>query len=95
MKGSFAVRKGDWVLIDAPSGGDNPEPEWFRAERGYRQHEYPGELFNVADDLSERANRYAERPDLVRELSAIITEAKIAGASRSASAAGADVPMSE
>ena len=34
--GKFAVRKGDWVFIDAPSGDDGDrEPDWFKAERGY------------------------------------------------------------
>ena len=56
----------------------------FQAERGYESHDSSGELFNLDDDIGERVNRYAEQPDLVRELSAILTEAKIAGASRSA-----------
>ncbi len=95
MQGKFAVRKGNWVFIDTPGGGDNPEPAWFRTERGYRSHDYPGELFNLADDISERANPYAEQPDLVRELSAVLTEVKIAGASRSVSVARSDAPITE
>jgi arylsulfatase A-like enzyme len=82
MNGSFAVRKGEWVFIDAPSGDNNDEPAWFRAERGYVAHEHDGELFNLHEDLPERVNRYAERPDLVRELSALLTEAKLSGAHR-------------
>jgi arylsulfatase A len=95
MQGKFAVRKGNWVFIDSPGGGDNPEPAWFRTERGYQSHEYPGELFNLADDIGERVNRYAEQPDLVRELSAVLTEAKIAGGSRSMSATKSDERMTE
>ena len=36
MRGKFAIRKGRWVLIDAPSGDDNAEPQWLKEERGVR-----------------------------------------------------------
>jgi len=79
MSGKFAVRKGDWVLIDDPCGGDNEEPEWFRRERGYRRHDQPGELFNLKGDPGERRNCYAEQPAVVGELAIILAEAKRAG----------------
>ncbi len=65
MKGKFALRRGDWVFIDAPSGDDNNEPDWFKAQRGYESHDCPGELYDLRDDLSQRSNRYTERHDLV------------------------------
>ncbi len=74
--GRFAVRRGDWVFIDAPSGDDNREPDWFKAERGYLPHDFPGELFNLQDDLVERHNRYADQPDIVAELAALLAEVK-------------------
>ncbi|GMV82022.1 MAG: arylsulfatase [Planctomycetota bacterium] len=74
--GKFALRRGEWVFIDAPSGDDNREPDWLKAERGYSAHGHPGELFNLAEDPAERCNRYAERPDLVRELSAQLEQIK-------------------
>ena len=46
LNGKFAIRCGDWVFIDAPSGGDAQEPDWYREERGYSDHDFPGELFN-------------------------------------------------
>ena len=39
--GRFALRQDDWVFIDAPSGDDNREPDWFKAERGYSDHNFP------------------------------------------------------
>jgi arylsulfatase A-like enzyme len=69
--GKFAIRKGDWVLIDAPTGDDNRkrgEPEWFKQQRGYTAHNQPGELFDLRQDLSERRNQYAEHPEIVRAL---------------------------
>ncbi|MCE9608970.1 MAG: arylsulfatase [Chthoniobacter sp.] len=73
--GKFAIRKGDWVLINAPSGDDNGakgEPQWLKDERGYKPHDQPGELFNVRDDLAERHNYFAEKPELVTELKALL-----------------------
>ncbi len=75
--GKFAIRKGPWVLILAPSGDDNGragEPAWFREQRGYRPHNQPGELFNLAENRKESDNLYAEHPEKVKELTAILAE---------------------
>ena len=77
--GKFAIRKGDWVFIDVPSGDDNCEPDWFKSERGYTAHECPGELFNLRDDISERRNLYSEHPEVVNELAEILHHARTAG----------------
>ena len=82
--GKFAIRQGDWVLIDSPTGDDNRkagEPEWLKKERGYVAHNQPGELFDVRQDLAERRNYYAERPDKVRELKALLKRYKRDGRS--------------
>ena len=82
--GKFAIRKGDWVLIDAPSGDDNAargEPQWLKDERGYTTHDQPGELFNVHDDLAERHNYFAEQPEVVRELKTLLEKYKADGRS--------------
>ncbi len=74
-RGKFAVRQGDWVLIDAPSGDDNGangEPAWLKSERDYTTHEQPGELFNVREDLSQRHNRYADQPEIASKLSSLL-----------------------
>jgi arylsulfatase A-like enzyme len=69
MTGKFALRTKNWVYIDAPSGGDNEEPDWFRKERGYEPHNQPAELFSLDSDLPECNNLYSERPDIVKEMS--------------------------
>ena len=76
MSGRFAIRRGDWVFIDSPTGDDNGEPEWLKQQRGYEPHDSPGELFNLREDLSERVNRYADQPEIVKELSAILNRIK-------------------
>jgi len=73
--GKFAIRKGDWVLIDAPTGDDNNkrgEPEWFKKERGSTAHDQPGELFDMRQDISQRRNLYAEQPEVVRTLKELL-----------------------
>ena len=74
--GKFAIRKGDWVLIDSPSGGDNDEPDWFREKREYKPHGFPSELFNLNMDISERKNCYGAQPEIVEELAAILSQVK-------------------
>ncbi|MFO1002462.1 MAG: arylsulfatase [Planctomycetaceae bacterium] len=74
-RGKFAIRRGEWVFIDAPGGDDNGvhgEPQWLKDERGYTQHAYPGELFNLREDPAQRDNRYGEKPELVLELKSLL-----------------------
>jgi len=73
--GCFAIRQGDWVFIDHESGLDPlniAEPMWFQQERRYQRHACQGELFNLADDLAERRNRYVGEPGRVREMAAAL-----------------------
>jgi arylsulfatase A-like enzyme len=93
--GKFAIRKGDWVLIDAPSGDDNGthgEPQWFKELRGYRKHDLPGELFDVHEDLPERRNQYAEHPEIVRELKDLLEKYRRDGRSTPGPAQRNDLP---
>ena len=76
--GRFALRRGDWVLIDYPTGEDNGngmgEPDWYKEERGYVSHDHPAELFHLGDDPTERRNRYADEPELVAEMKALLRQ---------------------
>ncbi|MEO6246738.1 MAG: arylsulfatase [Opitutaceae bacterium] len=84
ISGKFAIRRGDWVLIEAPTGDDNRaegEPQWLKDERGYTKHNLPGELFNLREDLSEGRNHYAENPDIVRDLKSLLEKYKSEGRS--------------
>jgi arylsulfatase A-like enzyme len=82
--GHLAIRKGDWVFIDAPTGlgsAKYPEPAWFKKERRYVDDHLPGELYNLADDLPERHNYYAEKPEIVRQLKTLLDQYKSEGRS--------------
>ena len=84
---NFAIRQGDWVLIDAPSGDGNitrqhaGEPEWFKQERGYAENKFPGELYDLRDDLPERRNLYGEKPKVVGRLKGLLDKYKTQGRS--------------
>lgn len=78
--GNFAIRSKDWVLIDAPSGGDVQEPDWFKKERDYSPHDYPGELFRLSADCAEKENLYGTHPEVVEQLSELLASAKKDGA---------------
>jgi len=94
--GKFAIRRGDWVFIDAPSGDDNGakgEPAWLKQQRGYQPHSHPGELFNLREDLLERTNHFAARPELVRELKDLLARYQRDGRSTPGTSQTNDVPI--
>jgi len=82
--GKFAIRQGGWVFIDAPTGdgnGKRGEPEWFKQERGYQPDSFPGELFNLNDDLSQHKNLYGEKSEVVVRLKALLEKYQADGRS--------------
>ncbi len=66
----YAVRQGDWVLIDAPTGGVTRVPPWVDEANGYTKNDQPGELYHLREDPGQKHNRFAELPDKVAELRA-------------------------
>ncbi len=74
-QGKFAIRRGDWVLILAPTGDDNGkqgEPVWFQKDRGFTPHTEAGELFNLKADPSQKNNLYATETAKVNELTTLL-----------------------
>jgi len=70
--GVFAIRKGNWVYLDAKSGGVGKEPAWFITERGYTPHQFPGELYDLSQDPAEHQNLYGTYPEIVKELKSLL-----------------------
>ncbi len=77
VSGKFALRKGDWVLLFAPSGDDNGkngEPEWFKKDRGYTPHQEAGELYHLPSDPTQKKNLYGAEPAKVKELATLMEQ---------------------
>jgi arylsulfatase A-like enzyme len=64
IRGEFAVRRGDWKLVDTPGSGG-----WSRGSEG----ESP-QLYNLRDDPRETRNLAADQPVRVAELRARLNE---------------------
>ena len=75
----YALRHGDWVLIAAKTGAVSKVPDWFTSANGYTPNPHPGELYNLRDDLAQKQNLYAEKPDKVKELSVILEQVRSKG----------------
>jgi hypothetical protein len=56
-------------------------------------HHQPGELYDLRNDLAERHNRFAERPDLVAELTALLRRYVDDGRSTPGPKQANDVPI--
>ncbi len=85
-RGWFAIRQGDWVLIDHPTGdsnsaGPNREPEWFRTERQVSAHDQQIELFNLRNDPAQTTNLAASNPERVRSMQRLLRRYQIEGRS--------------
>lgn len=66
----YAIRRGDWVLIDAEMGYTTMReqiPGW-EAKRGYADDNLPVELYNLREDPEQRHNLAAEYPEKVTDL---------------------------
>jgi len=70
----WAIRKGDWLYIDSPTGGHRELPASFKELRGYSDFETDGLLFNMKDDPEQRVNLYLEYPEIATELSNLLLE---------------------
>jgi arylsulfatase A-like enzyme len=83
MSDTLALRKGDWVLINGPTGDNGrQEPEWIRQERGVEPHTQPVELFNLKTDPQQTKNLAAEHPERVKELKKLLNQLEASGRTR-------------
>lgn len=75
----YAIRKGDWLLIDSETGSETKMPEWFATAEGYPEGGGEGMLFDLRADLGQRVDRYAEQPERVAELRASLARVREQG----------------
>ncbi len=70
IDGSFSIRKGRWKLEMCPGSGGWSYPRPGEECEGLP----PIQLYDLAADIGERQNIYAEHPDVVAELKALLTQ---------------------
>ncbi|GIW82188.1 MAG: arylsulfatase [Gemmatales bacterium] len=76
--GLFAIRKGDWKLIEGLGSGGFSSPKSVKPKPG----DPAGQLYNLKEDLAESKNLYLEKPDIVKELQADLAAIRKKGRSR-------------
>lgn len=77
----YAIRKGDWLLINYKTGKVTNVPKWFNEKFGYENHSLDGELYNLKEDPIQKINRYNDYPAMVTELKEILERYIIEGRS--------------
>jgi len=76
--GMFSIREGDWKLELGLGSGGFTAPEHVDPAPGGVQ----GQLYNLADDPHEFYNLWAQRPDIVNRLTALLDQYKESGHTR-------------
>lgn len=72
LSGMFAFRWGSWKLIEGLGSGGFTEPRKLEAGPG----EPDGQLYNLEEDPTESNNLFAEEPELVAMLQALLQKEK-------------------
>lgn len=69
--GFFAIRKDNWKLIMCSHSGGNGKPKETSEEAKLLP---PIQLYNLSTDIGETQNVYAQHPEIVKELTALLTK---------------------
>ena len=64
IQGVFAIRQGEWKLIEGKGSGG-----W---SKDGMDDPAPGQLYNIVEDPGEKINLYQKRPEIVQQLSALL-----------------------
>ena len=77
---SYAIRQGDWLLIDAKTGYHSGRNAAWEEKRDYpADNKLPVELYKLKDDIGQKNNIAEEHPDKVTELQALLVEIRKQG----------------
>ncbi len=69
-RNSFAIRKGDWKLIEKRGSGGFSKPNIIDPAPG----EPSGQLYNMKEDIGETKNLFQEQTEIVEELQALLND---------------------
>ncbi|MDF1738006.1 MAG: arylsulfatase [Verrucomicrobiales bacterium] len=81
-EGQYAIREGNWLLIDHKTGYRSKKSAKWEKKHGYPADDKgPVELYDLSDDIGQRNNLSAENPEKVKELQALLKEIQERGVS--------------
>jgi len=76
----YAIREGDWVLIDSKSGYLSGRNDAWEAKRSYpKDDKAPNELYHLKDDLGQKNDVASEHPERVERLQKLLQEIRDRG----------------
>jgi len=81
---TLSIRRGSWKFLDHPGSGGNRYENHAELKRFILPDSAPGtpgQLYHLDTDPGETKNLYAERPEVVRELKALLEASKAQGRS--------------
>ena len=82
-KNHYAIRKDNYVLIDAKSGHVSGVPQWFDQTNNYQKNIHPAALYDLRKDIAQRHNLYDQNPQKVHELKTLLKNIQEHGEVRS------------
>lgn len=90
---TLSIQKANWKYIDhRGSGGNNYEKgEMAKFALPDSAPGAPGQLYDLSTDPGEKSNLFFQRPEIVKELKALLEQSKVSG--RSADAAATNKPQ--
>lgn len=87
--GDYAIRVGDWLLIDAKDGYVSKRNKEWEMKHGYPADDHQAvELYNLADDIGQRTNVAADHPKRAAEMRATLKRIREQGHSAPRLASG-------
>ena len=75
----FAIREGDWVLVDTPTGYHSGRNDAWEKKYGYTEEKSPARLYNLKEVLGQTNNLISKFPEKVKELRALMKKLKDQG----------------
>lgn len=80
FKGKYAIRDGDWLLINHKDGYHSPRNnEWERRHEYDADDDSPTELYNFKIDIGQRNDMSGDKPEKVAELKMLLTKIREQG----------------
>jgi arylsulfatase A-like enzyme len=81
LNGRFAVRKDNWILVEANTAEVSKEPGWIKEKFNYTADTSQLVLYNLNTDMKESGNLCSENPDRANELLLLLRQSRESGRS--------------